>query len=75
MLKPNAHLLKFLICMNVGGLNPNIGIDNEHVSSRELRRSRMDLLYKDYEVCVSQHGVCARMKFMGMVYPVQCIHK
>lgn len=54
------------ICFE-GGLNPEAGPERgENFSNRELRRARMELIYKDYEV-----KTCKNTKLMPvLIYPL-----
>jgi len=39
-----------MLVLNVGGLSVPNNDDNENFSSQALRRARLDLIFKDYEV-------------------------
>lgn len=39
-----------MLVLNVGGLSVPNDDDNENFSSQALRRARLDLIFKDYEV-------------------------
>jgi len=46
-----------MLVLNVGGLSVPNNDDNENFSSQALRRARLDLIFKDYEVTSTKNAL------------------
>jgi len=46
-----------MLVLNVGGLSVPNDDDNENFSSQALRRARLDLIFKDYEVTSTKNAL------------------